>query len=208
MIEEIRLGSVYTFATAGLTVGDETSGGNYRLGNGWDGPEEWGSWTGSSVAEILGRLSERVEGGNLCFYVCLKSPTDRDVPFSVTFAFNTSRTSYTFDVSRFEDVWLRLVFPVETPENELRISIKNSRLVDLAGKSKSGDGGHVSDLARKSEPDNGDVIGLARNSEGANGRFVGCGIAGFAVAIENVIHSRLAILEQLSGITTPTHSPH
>ena len=110
-----------------------------------------------------------MEGGNLCFYACLKSPTI--VMFlSGNICIQHVADSYTFDVSRFEDVWLRLVFPVETPENELRISIKNSRLVDLVGKSKSGDGGHVSDLARKSEPDNGDVIGLARNSEGANGR--------------------------------------
>jgi glycosyltransferase involved in cell wall biosynthesis len=207
LIEEIRLGSVYTFATAGLTVGDETSGGNYRLGNGWDGPEEWGSWTGSSVAEILCRLPERVESGNLCFYVCLKSPTDRDVPFSVTFAINSSRTSYTFDVGRVEDAWLRLVFPVEMPARELRVSIRNSKLANLAGKSKSVDDRYASNLARKSEgADDRDVADLARTSDKVENRYVGCGIAGFALALEDDIRSRVAVLEQLNGITTPTSS--
>jgi glycosyltransferase involved in cell wall biosynthesis len=169
-IEQIRPGTVYRFEATGMADGEEPSGSNLRSGSGWNEPEDWGVWTGSTLVELSGLLPERIDGATLYLFVRLKAPPSEDGPFSVTIKINASLAAHTFDARAFREHWLRLVFPIQ----ELRVTIINGKLVNLGAE-----------------------------TGGADRRSIGCGIIGFAVALEEDIASRVAIAEQLLAITLP-----
>ena len=141
-IEPVEPASVYSFAkvtgAADLAI---KSGTHMRVGKGWFGSEDWGTWTRAGDARLAFRFDDK-DSRELVVYLRLKSAPAKGVSVQVSANFSDSVLAVALGPN--ETKWCRLAFTVRERDVAVKeLTFWASELVNLAKVTDGKDGRRV-----------------------------------------------------------------